>query len=125
MSQNATATTKPQPKISQRMLLRFAIGLIVLAALFYGYQWWKDYTKDPDLPLENDTAGMIAALQLGEEGNQVVVFTKEGELRKSPGYQPGKNDKELTWRPDGNRLFFTSDREETSFHVYRWNFGSD
>ena len=125
MSQNAAATAKPQPKISQRMLLRFAIGLIILAALFYGYQWWKDYTKDPDLPLVNDTAGMVAALQLGEEGNQVVVFTKEGELRKSPGYQPGKNDKELTWRPDGNRLFFTSDREETSFHVYRWNFGSD
>jgi len=124
MSQNA-ATTKPQPKISQRMLLRFAIGLIVLAALFYAFQWWQDYRKDPDLPLENDTAGMVAALQLGDNGDQVVVFTKDGELRKSPGYESGENDKEITWRPDGNRLFFTSDREETSYHVYRWNFGSD
>lgn len=125
MSQTAAETTKPQPKISQRMLLRFAIGLLVLAGLFFGIRWWNDYRQDPDLPATNDTAGMVAALQLGENGDQVVVITKDGELRKSPTYQEGKNDKELVWRPDGNRLFFTSDREETSYHVYRWNFGSD
>lgn len=116
---------KAQPKISQRMMLRFAILLFVMAGLFFGYRWWQDYSKDPDLPLANDTIGFVAALQLHEEGSQAVVFTPDGELRASPGYENGKIDQDLVWRPDGNRLFFTSDREEKAFHVYRWNFGSD
>jgi hypothetical protein len=114
-----------QPLISRRMLLRFAIGLFALAALFFGYQWWRSYSQDPDLPAKADTKGMIAALLLHEDGAQAVVFEANGELRKSPGYTPGANDKELVWRPDGNRLFFMSDREDQAFHVYRWNLASD
>lgn len=126
MDSNSPAEAqKAQPKISQRMMLRFAILLFVMAGLFFGYRWWKDYSVDPDLPLQNDTAGYVAALQLHDEGAQVVVFTPDGELRKSPNYSTGNVDQDLVWRPDGNRLFFVSDREENAFHVYRWNFGSD
>lgn len=126
MDSKAPAETPvAQPKISQKMLLRFAILLFVLAALFFGYRWWQDYSKDPDLPLANDTNGYIAALQLHDDGAQAVAFLPDGTLRPSPSYQDGKTDQDLVWRPDGNRLFFTSDREEASFHIYRWNFGSD
>jgi hypothetical protein len=126
MSKNAPAdVSKPQPKISQKMLLRFAVGLIVLALLFVGYRWWRDYSQDPDLPAEAETAGMIAALEMTSEGTQAVIFEPDGNIRKSPGYLESKTDKELVWRPDGNRLFFTSDREEDAFHIYRWNLASD
>lgn len=116
---------KAQPKISQRMMLRLAILLFVLAGLFIGYRLWQSYVVDPDLPFANDTGGFVAALQLHDEGSQAVVFTPDGTLRQSPNYEPGKTDSSLVWRPDGNRLFFISDREEQAFHVYRWNFASD
>lgn len=107
------------------MLIRFAIGLFILAGLFFLYQWWKGYSQDPDLPVRNDTAGMIAAIRLDGDNSQVVVIGPDGKVKESPGYEAGKTDKEPVWRPDGNRLFFTSDREEEAFQVYRWNLASD
>lgn len=114
----------PQPKISQRMLLRFAIGLFIVAALFFGYRWWKDYSQDPDLPRENDTKNLISAMELLDEGSRAVVIDENGEVIASPDYTDGKNDQTPVWQPDGNRLFFVSDREEGSYNVFRWNLAS-
>lgn len=125
-SQVSPEAPKAQPKISQKMLLRFAIGLFIMTGLFLAYRWWSGVSKDPtDIPLEADTGNLIGAIQLLDEGSQAVVVKPDGEVRLSPGYAQGKTDRDLVWRPDGNRLFFVSDREDDSYLVYRWNLASD
>lgn len=106
------------------MLTRSAILLFVVAVLIFGYRIYRDWSKDIDLPEAANTAGHISAIRLLEDGSQVVVFDADGNLIESPGYTPGKNDKDAVWRPDGNRLFFVSDREENAQNIYRWNFGA-
>ncbi len=124
-------TPAAQPKILQRMLLRFAIGLFVLAGLIIGFVLVKGCGDDIDFPTGVDTRGMIAAVKFLAEGSQVGVFLPDGEWRAAPEYLEAKTDRDPVWRPDGNRLFFVGDRGKPSdgdtaaFHVYRWNLGSD
>lgn len=113
-----------QPKNLRRMLYRSAVLLFVVAAAIVGYRFYAAWSQDIDLPAAADTSGYVSAIQLLEEGSQAVVFKPDGTLLPSPGYSPGKNDKDAVWRPDGHRLFFISDREDNAQNVYRWNFGA-
>jgi len=109
-----------QPKIVHKLLVRTFILLLAVAAVFVGIQWVLKWRKDPDSGTA-DTNQMIAAIQIHEEGQQAVLFDASGNKTPSPEYQPGKTDRDLAWRPDGNRLFFVSDRKQDSFQIYRWN----
>jgi hypothetical protein len=117
-------STKHQPKILRKMVYRFSILAIVAAIVVAGFVKIRELGKDIDLPLAADTAGMIAATEFFDEGSQAVVFGPDGKKLASPGYKAGRTDKDPAWRPDGNRLFFVSDREEDALNVFRWNFGS-
>lgn len=117
--------TTEQPKVLRKMIARFAILSLVIAGAIYGYVEYRKIGKDLDFPLKNDTAGMVAAVRFLDEGSQVVVLDKNGKMIESPGYQAGKNDKDPSWRPDGHRLFFLSDRDENAVNVFRWNFGAN
>ncbi len=107
------------------MLIRFVIGLFALAGLFAAYQALKSCGRDIDLPWSVDTAGWIAAVRYEDRGSRAVALLPDGALRETPDYAPGKTDRDVVWRPDGNRVFFVSDRGEGGFNVYRWNPGSD
>ena len=103
---------------NERLLLRFAIGLLLLAGLVFGINALRQFGQDPDI-VKADTRGMIAAIQYEGDGARVVLFDAEGKKTDVPGWSQGNHDTEPVWRPDGQRLFFTSDREEGTFHIFR------
>lgn len=114
-----------QPKNLRRMITRSLILIAVAGAMILGYRYYREWSQDIDLPATADTAGFISAIEYGENGSHVVAFRPDGTKIESPGYTPGKNDKDAVWRPDGNRIFFISDREESAQNVFRWNLGGN
>ena len=109
-----------QPKIVQRLLVRTFILLLAVAGVFLGIQYLLNWRKDPDSGVA-DTNQMVAAIEILADGQQAVIFDADGKKIPSPGYEAGKTDRDIVWRPDGNRLFFSSDRKQNAYHLYRWN----
>lgn len=109
-----------QPKIVQKLLIRTAALLFVLALAFIGIRYVVENQQDWD-PGTSDTSGWISALEETKDGARAVVFKADGSQVLSPNYREGAEDKQPVWRPDGNRIFFISDREENNFHIFRWN----
>ena len=101
---------------SARRLILFVISLGVIGWLFI---WLMG--KKGDIQLSSDTSSLIAAIQVTEDGSQAVVMDAKGTITPSSGYKAGQTDRDLVWGPDGNRLFFISDRKEDSFHIFRWD----
>ncbi|HZH97677.1 MAG TPA: hypothetical protein VEX38_01790 [Fimbriimonadaceae bacterium] len=110
-----------QPKVNRKLAVRFAIGLISIAGLLLVYNWIQQ-NKQPGLSTSN-TTGYLAALMQTDEGTQAVVFKPDGTMVPSPDYEAGASDAELAWSPDGNGVYFTSDRYKKEPHVYRWDIG--
>lgn len=124
LTMNQTTSTKP-PLVTRKMLTRFVVLLFASAAMVVGFQWYRSLGGDLDLPFTVDTAGMIAAVQETDKGSQAVLITPEGKVIASPSYVEGASDRDIAWRPDGSRVYFSSDREERTYNVYRWNPGSE
>lgn len=114
-------SSSEQPKILRRMVIRFSILALVLAGIIFGFMKFREVSQDIDLPANNETEGFIAAIQIKETGTQVVVIKPDGSILESPGWRDEVNDGEPSWRPDGNRLFFVSNREDNAQNVFRWN----
>lgn len=109
--------------IRNKLALRIVVWLFAIAILFAVYQWYRGLGHDIDLPVKADTAGFIAAVERRDNGSIAVIFRPDGTKVEAPDYKAGAQDKEVVWRPDGNRLFFSSDRVDDSFNIYRWNTG--
>ncbi len=109
--------------MNQKLLLRFAIGLMLLAVVVAGFQWLRGIGYDPDV-LPGDSTGMIAALELTDDGARAVII---GPNKEVTVIKPGatSRDRPPVWRPDGQRLFFASDRQENVYHVYRYRPGNE
>ncbi|MEA2552390.1 MAG: hypothetical protein QOJ65_566 [Fimbriimonadaceae bacterium] len=102
------------------MIMRGGIALLVVAALVLAIVLVQG-VQDIDLPPTADTVGMVAAVEYLPNGSRVVLIKPDGTIVRSPGYKDGANDREPVWRPDGNRLFFSSDRDDGQVHLFRWN----
>jgi dipeptidyl aminopeptidase/acylaminoacyl peptidase len=113
--------TPIQPKVNKKLAMRFGLGLLAIAALLFAYRYIQQ-NRQPGLS-RSATTGYVAALLEHEDGSQAVVFNADGTLQESPGYSSGANDSGLVWSPDGNGLYFTSDREKNEPHVFRWDLG--
>lgn len=110
------------PKINQRQLVRTAILLFVLAGLFATYRVFSNVKDDIQGTFAKvDSKGMIAAIEATADGSQVVVFGKDGSKKTLGGAGQETIDRDLAWRPDGNFIFFVSNRKENAFHIFRWN----
>ncbi len=110
-----------QPKTVQKLALRFAFGLLSIAALLMGYNFFRTYGKDINNLGTANTQGWIAAVEDTSNGSRMVVIKGDGTVTPSPGYIEGANDRDFAWRPDGNQIIFTSDRKDQTFNLFRWN----
>ncbi|HVT11433.1 MAG TPA: hypothetical protein VHE55_04135 [Fimbriimonadaceae bacterium] len=108
------------PKITQKLLLRSAIGILVLAGLVMAFRWYKGQESDPQGNRTLNTAGWIAATETVGDGRHVIAFKPDGTIVRQPGISPTTVDNDLAWRPDGNYIFFGSNREKQKFTIFRW-----
>jgi hypothetical protein len=112
--------TSAQPKISQKLIVRTASCLFLLAALFGGYRWFEARNGDFDFGSAS-SAGTITALQQKDDGQQLVVLHPDGSIAGTTGWKDNANDRDPVWSPDGKFVYFVSDRTGKAFHLYRWN----
>ena len=111
--------------MNRRLVRRGIIGVIAIAAILIGI-YIVQSVRDVDLPRTADTVGYIAAIEEKPNGSQAVMIDRDGNLIESKGYHDGERDRDPVWRPDGNRLFFTSDRSDNNqqsrqVNLFRWN----
>jgi hypothetical protein len=106
--------------MNKTIATRTIIGLFAIAALFLGYKWFEQVSKDPDFG-STDTTDMVVAVEYLDEGSQVVLFDVNGKKTVAPGYVAGSNDVDPVWRPDGQRVIFAGTRQGSSNDIYRWN----
>ena len=110
-----------QPKISQRLVLRTAIGLLTLAGLVFAYQWYQGRKDNFGGFSTVNSAGWIAAVERTSDGSQVIYFDDKGEIHRSPGHKAESTEDGPAWQGDGNFLFYSSDKEGSIFQIFRWN----
>lgn len=110
-----------QPKISQKLVLRSAIGLLALAGLVFAYQWYLGQKGNFGGISDVNSAGWIAAIEQTSDGSQAVYFDRKDEIHRSPEHKSGASEAGLAWQNDGNFIFFSSDAEASIFQIYRWN----
>jgi hypothetical protein len=109
-----------QAKITRRLVTRTLIGLLALAILLYGYQWLRAQKNDPDFGSINSVDAIVAVEQVAD-GSQVVYFAADGKIHRSPDRPAGSTQKDPIWRTDGNRIFYSDDRKDEIFQIFRWN----
>lgn len=121
MAESTTpSSSNNQPKIVQKLWTRTLIAVLLIGGLFLGIRWYLSNQTDLKGVIPADTTGQIAAIEMTKDGQQAVVFLPNGEVLRSPEYREGATDRDLAWQPNGNRLFFVSDRGTDGFQVYRW-----
>src|SRR4051812_14188035 len=109
-----------QPKITRKLVKRTIIAAILIVLIIPAYIWIAMNRKGLDLG-SFDSAGDIAAIQMTDDGAQVVIIKPDGTVIPSPDYKAGQTDRNVVWKPDGNRIFFESDRYNQEPHVFRWS----
>jgi hypothetical protein len=119
-----TAILPPKQPMINRRLYRRGIIAIILIAVIGIILYIIQTVRDIDLPTQVNTVGDIAAIQYSANGSQAVLIKPDGSIVKSNGYSDGMHDRDPVWRPDGNRIYFVSDREPNQINLYRWNPGS-
>lgn len=107
--------------MSKKLAIRAAVIAVSIIVLFAGYQWFQTWSLDPENEAKANTVGMIAALEVTDKGLQAVAFSSDGVEKMSPALPVGKEDRELTWGATGSHVFVSSNREEDTYNIYRWN----
>lgn len=124
-SKGSSPVAQIEPKSVKHQKLRFAIFGLTLAAFILAYQLFQKYSVDPTDLLSTNTVGMIAAVETTKDGSQAVIFDASGKKISAPEYKTGITDRDVAWSLDGNRLFFSSDRDKGVYQIFRWNPAAD
>jgi hypothetical protein len=106
--------------LNKNKQFRFALGLLVIAALAWLLVGLRSIKTDADFG-SVDTVGWYAIIEKHSRGSQVVVYKPDGTKLSSPDFPSGATDHQPTWSPDGQRLYFISNRKTKHHNIYRWN----
>jgi hypothetical protein len=113
-------------KINQRLAKRGILFVVFLGVIAFGYWYLSQGNGDPDrFRAPYESAGQIAAIKSVDDGSQAVLIAADGKITPSPDYKAGSQDHNITWRGDGGRVIFESDRYQQQPHVFRWNPDAD
>ncbi len=115
--------TGKEPLTHRALGLRLAGGLIGIAALIFGFQWFQEALKDPGGESKVDTQGWVAAIRSAPNGGKVVAVKPDGTIVEPTDGKGAHDDREAVWRPDGNRVLVLSNRDGTAYDVFRWDPG--
>ncbi len=127
MSETGSPTTVVQPKILRKMLIRSVVLLFVIAFVTLLFNLLKQNSGDLKGNAKTDSHDMLAMIEFTRNGSEVVIQKPDGTMIRDSGYKTGAADRDPVWRPDGNFLFFVSDRIKEpqsvirNVHVHRWN----
>ena len=113
------------PKINQKLAYRTLALVVVVGGLAWGLEWFLKVRSDLDRLRTSETVGWISAVEYLPQGQQAVLISPDGKVHKDPGYVANTTDRDLTWSPGGNFLYFVSDRVDHNFNVFRWSPASD
>ncbi len=105
--------------MQKKLALRLIIGLFTIAILFVGYNWLKEFVKDPNVGT-SDTTGMVAAIQFHDNGARAVAFRANGDMLESPDWKEADQDQQISWSPNGSRVFVSSNRGQEAFNIFAW-----
>lgn len=106
--------------MQKKMARRTLFSVLAILVLVLAFQWWTKNVRDPNFG-SFDSAGYIAAIRSKGDASQVVLIDPSGEVIESPDYVAGSADENPVWTPDGQRIYFMSDREKRQNHIFRWN----
>ncbi len=112
-------TTEKQPKVVQKLVVRTLVLVLVLGAILMAIQYNRQ--KDVRRTEQADTVGWVSAVEYKSEGSEAVAIKPDLSISRSAGWKDGAQDRDVVWAPNGNFVFFISDRTDNVFHVYRWN----
>ena len=119
-------STAKQPKMLKRIQLRYALGLLSVAILLFGWYYLRDLIgKGIDLG-SPDSAGWIVALKQTDSGQQVVILKPDDTMLERPDYPAGARDQDpdVAKRRWARLLRFRFGRVSNSLQIYRWNPGN-
>lgn len=112
--------SKPVAKINRQRGMRYLFAVLTLLLLVFVYQRFVSQTRVAD-PGDFKSQGYISAAVETDDGYQAVLIAPDGTIKRSPGYVEGAVDQPPVWTPDGQRVYFISDRDKGESHVFRWN----
>jgi dipeptidyl aminopeptidase/acylaminoacyl peptidase len=105
-----------------RVWVRTAIVGVVVVALVAGAVYLRN--RPQGLPIADfppvDSKGYLAAIMEKDGHSRLVAILPDGSIREAPGNDEVV-DAEITWKPDGKRIVFVSNRSSGgSFQVFEW-----
>src|SRR5688572_4280840 len=105
-----------------RVWVRTAFVGVFVAALIAGAVYMRN--RPQGLPIADippvDSKGYIAAIMEKDGQSRLVAILPDGTIRDAPG-GADVMDSELTWKPDGRRVVFVSNRSSGgSLQVFEW-----
>ena len=105
-----------------RVWVRTAIVGVVVVALVAGAIYLRN--RPQGLPIADfpavDSKGFVAAIMEKDGESKVVAILPDGTIREAPGGS-AVMDTEITWKPDGRRIVFVSNRSQGgSLQVFEW-----
>lgn len=109
-----------QAKINQKLIVRTAILLFIAAGTIGTFQYFRSVSGDMGGLVKSETSGLVAAIQYHDDGQEAVLIKPDGTVVRSEGWKNGIRDRDLAWSPDGNFLYFVSDREGDAPNIFRW-----
>lgn len=107
--------------MNNKIAVRAAIGIAAILVLFLGYKWFQSWSIDPQLTEKVNTKDFIAAIEQTKNGGRLVTFSPDGKKTEITEGKEGYDDRELSWSPLGNHVYFSSNREDRAYNIYRWN----
>ncbi len=111
--------------MKKAVAIRFAIGALLIVGLLVGYQVFQNFAQDPDLGTFESTNFIVALRTEGRSTHSVMLDENGKEVLPPKPAKERWDDREITWSPDGHRVFLSSTRESDSYVIYRWNPAKD